>query len=154
MASEFQKALKKAAMSFNRMIRAEAAVKTGMVKCIRDGKVCQTLSGPGIVVCVTCGFKGVWDSGLMHAGHWLGSSGQTIRFEESGCYVQCSVCNCSKRVTGEFNLFMRHEVGEDEMARLEFLKRVPSTLNRQDLYEMDQAFRLRIKAAKQLMGES
>lgn len=47
----------------------------------------------GYCTCVTCGAKYLWDSGRMHAGHYVNSRNNSVLFNEDLVYPQCDKCN-------------------------------------------------------------
>ena len=151
MASDFQSQLRKTAATFNKMIRVEAAEYVGIVSYVRFNMLLSALSRTGEVTCVTCGETRSWTE--MDAGHFLGSSWQTIRFEETGCHPQCRICNSQSGMPDQYKRYMLHRYGQEEIDRLERVKHMISGLNRIDLEEMHAAFTERISTAIKTMKE-
>jgi|TARA_R100001460_G_scaffold81690_2_gene122584 hypothetical protein len=47
----------------------------------------------GNCTCITCGKKAKWDSGQIHAGHFVSRRFLVTRFDERNVYPQCAYCN-------------------------------------------------------------
>ncbi|MAN64042.1 MAG: recombinase [Parvibaculum sp.] len=47
----------------------------------------------GYCTCITCGKKHIWDSGQIHAGHFVSRRFLVTRFDERNVYPQCAYCN-------------------------------------------------------------
>ena len=47
----------------------------------------------GLVKCITCGKKDLWNSGSMHAGHFMSRRHYSTRWDEDNVQVQCCLCN-------------------------------------------------------------
>ncbi len=140
---------------FQRMIRAEAAAQPdGWTPAIVDGELAHKWRNVGQCVCVTCGKRGPWSSGLggMHTGHFLASRRNSILFEESNVAPQCSHCN---RFQGgspqQFRMWMLAVRGEETVARLERLKHTTRSFTREELVDMRIEYQARLKAAEERM---
>jgi hypothetical protein len=69
------------------------------------------------LACISCGHTG---NRQRHAGHFMpvGSNGH-IRFDESNCHSQCSICNNHKSGNlAEYEPNLIKKVGQDEVNRL------------------------------------
>lgn len=47
----------------------------------------------GYCTCITCGKKHLWDSGKIHAGHFVSRRYIITRYDEKNVYPQCAYCN-------------------------------------------------------------
>lgn len=72
----------------------------------------------GYVACVTCGTKYIWNSGEIHAGHWIHDK---LDFDERNVHPQCYKCNYKfnwKKVTAAYGLYMAERYGAKEMKKI------------------------------------
>ena len=76
----------------------------------------------GYVKCSTCSNIHLWNSGLIHAGHWIHDK---LDFERNNINPQCRDCNYkyNKNVNVYHAIFMTKTYGVEEMERLEKLAR-------------------------------
>jgi len=47
----------------------------------------------GYCTCITCGKKHIWNSGKIHAGHFVSRRFLVTRYDERNVYPQCAYCN-------------------------------------------------------------
>ena len=80
------------------IVRAEAGLFVGMVKCVKDHEPIMAESAFGRVRCVTCAKDMPWSASGTHAGHFLGGRGAGIVLVKDGIHPQCYVCN--ERLSG------------------------------------------------------
>lgn len=68
----------------------------------------------GYVACVTCGAVYLWDSGMIHAGHWIHDK---LDFDKRNIHPQCRNCNYNfnKNVNTAYAVYMARTYGADEM---------------------------------------
>lgn len=71
----------------------------------------------GYVKCVTCGKRYLWDSGLIHAGHWIHDK---LDFDERNVHPQCRDCNYkyNKNVNTAYAIFMARTYGVEGMEEI------------------------------------
>ena len=67
------------------LLKLKKRVWTELSKCIRM----EAADEHGYCTCVTCGYQALWNSGEMHAGHFVDGRRNSIIFEESGIACQC-----------------------------------------------------------------
>jgi hypothetical protein len=149
---------KNVAPLFQRLIRAEAGADPRQyVTAVVDGKLQQVERRIGQCVCITCGKKDSWDSGIkgMHTGHFLASRRNSILLLEENCAPQCSSCNFYRSgAPSEFRIWMEHVRGTAVIERIEALKRTSVSFTNEDLVDMRIEFSRRLKAAEQRMKGS
>lgn len=68
----------------------------------------------GYVACTTCGKQYLWNSGMIHAGHWIHDK---LDFDERNVHPQCRDCNYkyNKNVNTAYAIFMARTYGVEEM---------------------------------------
>jgi hypothetical protein len=136
---------------FQRMIRAEwAAAPTTLIAiwCTEPLSIPRRV---GECVCVTCGKRGPWSSGLggFHCGHFLASRRNAILLEESNVAPQCSSCNRYRSgAPQEFRRWMEIVHGEEEIARLEQLKTQVRSFSREELVDLRLEYQRRLAEAE------
>jgi hypothetical protein len=140
---------------FQKMIRAEAgADHRQYVTAVVHGVIQQVERSIGECVCITCGKRQRWDSGIrgMHTGHFLASRRNSILFEESNCAPQCASCNYYRSgAPQEFRLWMRLVRGQECIERLERLKTESRSFSLDELVDMRIAYAARLAAAENRM---
>ena len=74
----------------------------------------------GYVQCVTCPARHLWNSGEIHAGHWIHNR---LDFEERNIHPQCVRCNYhwNTQVTIAYSVFMARTYGVEVMDELRLL---------------------------------
>ena len=145
------------AVDFQRMIRAEAAAEPdGYTLAVVEGHVQHVLRRRGECICITCGQRQYWNSGLggMHTGHFLPSRRNSILFEEGNVAPQCSKCNRYRSgAPQEFRQWMLAVRGELVVERLEQLKRTVVQFSREELVDKRIEFAARLRAAVERMKQ-
>lgn len=146
---------RKVATVFQKMIRAEAGADPRQyVTAVFEGQITQIEHILGHCVCVTCGRRQRWDSGIkgMHTGHFLASRRNSILFEETNVAPQCAHCNYYRDgAPQEFRLWMRMVRGPEVIERLERLKTESRQFGREELVDMRIAYAARLAAAETTM---
>ena len=71
----------------------------------------------GYVECVTCGKKFIWNSGMIHAGHWIHDK---LDYDPRNVHPQCRNCNYkyNKNANTAYAIYMALTYGPKEMDRL------------------------------------
>lgn len=71
----------------------------------------------GYVECVTCGAVYMWNSGMIHAGHWIHDK---LDFDYRNVHPQCRNCNYkyNKNTNTAYAIYMARTYGADEMAKI------------------------------------
>ena len=71
----------------------------------------------GQVECITCGDIYQWDSGMIHAGHWIHDMGD---FNEKNIHPQCRNCNFkyNKNANTAYAVFMAQTYGVKGMKKI------------------------------------
>lgn len=74
----------------------------------------------GYVACITCGKKYIWNSGQIHAGHWIHDK---LDFDERNVHPQCANCNYyrNKNTNTAYAVFMAKTYGVKGMVELRSL---------------------------------
>lgn len=147
----------KVAVVFQRMIRAEDALKTYSKVCV-SGRAIGMSKRVGTCACITCCIVLPWTGPKesipqMQTGHFLAGRKACILFEEDNVAPQCSTCN--KHNSGmplEFRKWMEAVRGLEAIERLERLKRESVSINRETLVDMWIEFSKRLKAAEAKMN--
>lgn len=90
---------------------------------LRDGLVTMGSKEQGM--CFTCDrVTNLWTRGGGQAGHFEEGRGNAILFEETNCHLQCYQCNVPKHGNQkEYERKMREIYGQEEIDRLDILKR-------------------------------
>ena len=100
----------------------------------------------GICECVTCGCKKPWKE--MQAGHAVSGRTNGIYFDERGIHPQCFVCNVKKHgAYEEYVPWMYEHYGKDVYDDLKRLRRTAVTFTQEELKEMIEGYKVRIKEA-------
>lgn len=128
----------RAAKSFQRMIRLEAADENGQVHC------------------VTCGFENNWrnSDNKMNAGHFVGGRSNSIAFLEDNCHPQCVVCNMHHG--GRLDVYeswMVERYGKERVSEIRKLRNLTVKLSAEMLNEMRLAYHERVKLAEKRLKE-
>jgi hypothetical protein len=121
----------KAWTEFSRMIRLEAVdLKTGLVSC------------------VTCSRKALWNDG-MQAGHFIDGRYNSVIFYERGVHVQCYACNIIYNGRkDEYFLYMEKSYGREEIDKQMRMKWENVSFTRDQLEDMRKEFKRRADAAE------
>ena len=72
----------------------------------------------GYVSCICCGETYMWDSGKIHAGHWIHDK---LDYDERNVHPQCYKCNLNfnwKKATALYAIYMARTYGAEEMAKI------------------------------------
>ena len=74
----------------------------------------------GYVACCCCGAVYLWNSGEIHAGHWIHDR---LDFDERNVHPQCRNCNYkyNKNTNTAYAIFMARTYGAEEMAQIKKL---------------------------------
>ena len=101
--------------------------------------------------CVTCGV--VQSYKVMHACHFVGGRTMGILFEETNIHPQCRKCNVDLVGDSErYGWYMEKRYGMDEIQRLKRLRWQVTTLTRDQLNEMRETYKRRIKTQEVRLG--
>lgn len=139
---------------FQTMVRAEAGVGDARVPAVVRGEVMLIWKANGECVCVTCGKRASWQSGLggMHTGHFLGGRRLSILLEEDNCAPQCCKCNVYESGAADrFHLWMLAVRGEDVIQKLTRLKASTRSCTREELVDLRISFQTRLDNAMKRM---
>ncbi len=148
------KCLKKTAVKLQQAIRAESGASLKRKTVWIDGEVVSLVAGPGQCRCVTCGVTHRWDSGKIHAGHFVPGRRASIVLEERNIHPQCDVCNThggGMRI--EYLAVMLAVYGQDVVDELERLEKTSVTWDREVLAGIYVDSMARTAAAKERMSE-
>ena len=126
----------KAWTEFSRMIRLEAVdLKTGLVSC------------------VTCSRKALWNDG-MQAGHFIDGRYNSVIFYERGVHVQCYACNIIYNGRkDEYFLYMEKSYGREEIDKQMRMKWENVSFTRDQLEDMRKEFKRRADAAEARLNQ-
>lgn len=72
----------------------------------------------GYVKCCSCGEAYIWNSGEIHAGHWVHDK---LDFDKRNVHPQCYKCNLKwnwKKATTGYAIYMAKRYGYEEMERI------------------------------------
>ena len=71
----------------------------------------------GYVKCITCGMSYIWNSGDIHAGHWIHDK---LDFDERNVHPQCKNCNYkyNKNTNTAYAVYMARTYGSEEMENI------------------------------------
>lgn len=71
----------------------------------------------GYVSCICCGRQYLWNSGEIHAGHWIHDK---LDFDERNVHPQCKNCNFkyNKNTNTAYAIYMAQRYGAEEMERI------------------------------------
>lgn len=73
----------------------------------------------GYVACCSCGIQYIWNSGEIHAGHWIHDK---LDHDERNVHPQCYKCNLKfnwKKATVGYAVYMAKTYGAEEMEKLQ-----------------------------------
>lgn len=125
------------AKTFQRMIRIEAADEFGR---------CQ---------CRTCPKAYEWDSGQIHAGHFVSSRSNGIIFDERNCHCQCIRCNVYLGGNQEkYTEYMLNNYGQEVIDEINQNRNSTVTFTKEELVGMRMNFMDRIKVAEKRLANS
>lgn len=100
----------------------------------------------GYVECVTCETVALWNSGTIHAGHFVGGRRNSILYELTNIHGQCYACNvCRYGETLKYLDFMIDKYGKQEVVRLRSLNEKSVTFTVQDYERMILEFKEKIR---------
>lgn len=71
----------------------------------------------GYTTCITCNKQYLWNSGEIHAGHWIHDK---LDYDPRNVHPQCRNCNYkyNKNVNTAYAVWMARKYGPDEMEKL------------------------------------
>lgn len=125
----------KTAKEFQRAVRIEAADSDGWVQC------------------VTCSNRDRWDSGTMHAGHFVSGRKGSVLFDKRNVAVQCNRCNTYLGGNQEaYAKYMRKRYGQKVIDELLRLRNETTEYTRDKLVEMRIEYMDRVKREKRRLG--
>lgn len=99
-----------------------------------------------IVECITCGKKGNYKGGDMHAGHFMSRKHYATRWDEENVQVQCKYCNTYRY--GEQYLFAKH-LGQDKADELLAKSRTMVKLKDWELQDMIEIYKKKLLELEQ-----
>lgn len=108
----------------------------------------------GYVPCVTCGKQYIWNSGDIHAGHWIHDK---LDFEEKNVHPQCKNCNFkyNKNTNTAYAVYMARTYGVKEMQHIRdmaFNKDCPeyrgNDYSRQELESLKEEYKTKLLTLK------
>ena len=138
---------------YQKMIRAEDACKTGIATYIDEfDQLRRKQKLFGTCVCITCGRSHEWNSGLIDAGHYLGTR-NSVCFIEMNIHCQCGHCNrfASGLKNSKYAKWMEANYPEDELSLLQQLNNQSVSFSKEGLVVMRLAYTARLKAAKEIL---
>lgn len=94
----------------------------------------------GYVACCCCGQQYLWDSGEIHAGHWIHDK---LDYEPMNVHPQCRNCNFkyNKNTNTLYAIYMARKYGAEEMANLRRLAYTfGNSYSRQELEQIIQKY--------------
>jgi hypothetical protein len=100
----------------------------------------------GYVACVTCGAQYVWNSGMIHAGHWIHDK---LDYDERNVHPQCRNCNYkyNKNTNTAYAIYMARKYGHEEMERIRELAYLKGNLyTYSEVEELIEIIKLKIKS--------
>ena len=142
----------KAAIDWQKCVRAEYGAKDCEEFCIVFDTLGQVHSPIGYLVCVTCGKVGPWTGQEMDAGHFLGGRSNSILFEPLNIHPQCKYCNRTGGNPQAYRQFMIGCYSSDIVEALEKMKRESISFTRDELVGMRREYRERTRAAVKVIG--
>lgn len=71
----------------------------------------------GYVQCVTCSGRYLWNSGMIHAGHWIHDK---LDYDSRNVHPQCRNCNYkyNKNTNTAYAIYMAKRYGYEEMEKI------------------------------------
>jgi len=111
----------------------------------------ESANDKGVCQCVTCGKQDHWK--LMHAGHFIPGRRMAMLFVEENIHPQCNYCNTflSGNV-GEYERFLLRAYGKSVVASLHSLRVQQHKYTREQLADMRDGYKRRIKLQEQRLG--
>ena len=111
----------------------------------------ESSNDKGICQCVTCGKRDHYKR--MNAGHFIGSRVQSILFVEDNIHVQCVSCNQHESGNRDVYLaYMLETYGPEKVQELRALKHSGYKYTREQLADMRETYKARIKLQKARLG--
>lgn len=122
----------------------------------------EAADSEGWCECVTCEATHQWKD--VDAGHWIGGRRESILFEEDGINIQCHGCNRyhntnpfavtakQRSVDTAYNAYMFDKHGQKRMDELLVRNQKRKKYPLEELLEMIEGYKLRIKVAKKAKG--
>lgn len=95
----------------------------------------------GYVACITCLAQHPWNSGLIHAGHWIHDK---LDFDERNVHPQCRDCNYkfNKNTNTAYAVYMAKTYGHEVMEEIRKESRIKGNdYSRQELLEIIEKYK-------------
>ncbi len=106
----------------------------------------------GFCECISCGRKAHYKT--MQGGHFISRNHKSTVLNESNIWPQCVSCNQHKHGNlGEYRRRLCEIIGTDGVDLLEASKYKIKQFTREELADMRENYRLRIKREKERLGE-
>lgn len=103
----------------------------------------------GVCTCVTCGKKDLWNSGAIHAGHFVAGRNNVTLFCEDNCNPQCAKCNTYQGgKLAEYTLYLADKLGRARVDRLLLMRFETKHISKQEFARMRVHYMDRIKKRK------
>jgi len=101
----------------------------------------------GVCKCITCGRKHKWDSGQIHAGHFIPKSrGNIILFDERNNNAQCKYCNTFLHGNlAEYQIAIDKKWGPGTATELAQKSREKITFTEQQLKDIIKTYKIKSK---------
>ena len=111
----------------------------------------EAADSDGICQCVTCPNRGHYKT--FHAGHFIPGRRMAVLFVEENVHPQCNRCNTylSGNVT-EYERFIVNTYGESVLESLRNLRHQQHKYTREELADMRDGYKKRIKIQKARLG--
>lgn len=138
-----------------RRLRKDLAIGTFanlVAKDLQKAIRMESADEKGICQCVTCGKRYHWKQ--MHAGHFIASRRMSVLFIECNVHPQCNHCNTF--LNGNVTEYERYIVSEYGVEMVDSLRRARNeqrTFTREELADMREKYKARIKAQSQRLEE-
>lgn len=138
-----------------RRLRKDIGVTTFVGEVAKDLQKLRRLECAdafGMCECISCGKRLHYKS--MQGGHFISRNRKSTILNESNIWPQCVSCNQHKHGNlGEYRNRLCQIIGTDGVEELEALSRQIKQWTREELANMRENFRLRIKREKERLGE-
>jgi len=101
----------------------------------------------GICTCITCGRQHKWDSGQIHAGHYIPKNkGNAIYFNEQDVNAQCKYCNKFLHGNiGSYIIAIDIKYGPGTATMLELKSREIKSFTTDELIQMINYYKIKVK---------